>query len=90
MLSLMLIFFGKKPGSCWAFSTVAATKGINQLTTGKLVSLSEQELVDCDTQGEDQGCEGGFLEDGFDFIIKNHGIIAEANYPYQAADGTCN
>ncbi|XP_011038210.1 PREDICTED: senescence-specific cysteine protease SAG39-like [Populus euphratica] len=77
-------------GSCWAFSTVAATEGINQLTTGKLVSLSEQELVDCDTQGEDQGCEGGLMEDGFEFIIKNHGITSEANYPYQAADGTCN
>jgi C1A family cysteine protease len=90
MLSLMLIFVGTKPGSCWAFSTVAATEGINQLTTGKLVSLSEQELVDCDTQGEDQGCEGGLMEDGFEFIIKNHGITTEANYPYQAADGTCN
>ncbi|KAL3574297.1 hypothetical protein D5086_024910 [Populus alba] len=77
-------------GSCWAFSTVAATERINQLTTGKLVSLSEQELVDCDTQGEDQGCEGGLMEDGFDFIIKNHGITTDANYPYQAADGTCN
>jgi C1A family cysteine protease len=90
MSSLMLILFGTKIGSCWAFSTVAATEGINQLTTGKLVSLSEQELVDCDTQGEDQGCEGGLMEDGFEFIIKNHGITTEANYPYQVADGTCN
>jgi len=55
-----------------------------------LVSLSEQELVECDTKGEDQGCEGGLMEDGFEFIIKNHGIKTEANYPYQAADGTCN
>ncbi|KAG6736840.1 hypothetical protein POTOM_060264 [Populus tomentosa] len=67
-----------------------ATEGINQLTTGKLVSLSEQELVDCDTQGEDQGFEGGLMEDGFEFIIKNQGITTEANYPYQAADGICN
>jgi len=55
-----------------------------------LVSLSEQELVECDTKGEDQGCEGGLMEDGFVFIIKNHGNTTEANYPYQAADGTCN
>ncbi|KAL5797432.1 hypothetical protein ACOSQ2_002252 [Xanthoceras sorbifolium] len=74
-------------GSCWAFSTVAATEGINQLTTGKLISLSEQELVSCDTKGVDQGCEGGLMEDGF---FKNHGINSEANYPYEAVDGTCN
>ncbi|XP_065855291.1 senescence-specific cysteine protease SAG39-like [Euphorbia lathyris] len=76
-------------GSCWAFSTVAAVEGITQLTSGKLISLSEQELVDCDTKGEDQGCEGGLMDDGFKFIIGNQGITTETNYPYDAADGTC-
>ncbi|KAF7822899.1 Senescence-specific cysteine protease SAG39 [Senna tora] len=77
-------------GSCWAFSTVAATEGIHQITNGTLVSLSEQELVDCDTKGKDQGCEGGFMEDGFEFIIQNGGITSEANYPYKAIDGNCS
>ncbi|KAI3421406.1 Pept_C1 domain-containing protein [Psidium guajava] len=77
-------------GCCWAFSAVAAMEGITQLTTGKLISLSEQELVDCDTSGEDQGCGGGLMDDAFKFIISNHGLTTETNYPYQAVDDTCN
>ncbi|KAM0960328.1 hypothetical protein ACFX2I_025297 [Malus domestica] len=77
-------------GCCWAFSAVAATEGVTQLTTGKLISLSEQELVDCDTAGEDQGCEGGLMDDAFQFIQQNHGISTETNYPYNGVDGTCN
>ncbi|KAI4333860.1 hypothetical protein L6164_018617 [Bauhinia variegata] len=77
-------------GCCWAFSAVAATEGITKLTTGKLISLSEQELVDCDKKSVDQGCEGGLMDDAFKFIIQNKGINTEANYPYQGVDGTCN
>ncbi|XP_057797600.1 senescence-specific cysteine protease SAG39-like [Salvia miltiorrhiza] len=76
-------------GCCWAFSAVAATEGINQLKTGKLISLSEQELVDCDTS-EDQGCNGGLMDYAFEFIIGNKGLTTESNYPYQGVDGTCN
>ncbi|GJZ74144.1 senescence-specific cysteine protease SAG39-like protein [Tanacetum coccineum] len=77
-------------GCCWAFSAVAAMEGITQLKTGKLISLSEQELVDCDTSGVDQGCEGGLMDNAFDFIVSNKGLTTESNYPYKGVDGTCN
>ena len=59
------------------------------MSTGKLISLSEQELVDCDT-GVDQGCEGGLMDNAFKFIIQNNGINLKANYPYKGVDGSCN
>ncbi|KAK4268180.1 hypothetical protein QN277_024868 [Acacia crassicarpa] len=76
-------------GCCWAFSAVAAIEGIIKLSTGELISLSEQELLDCDTD-VDHGCEGGSMNDAFKFIIQNNGINSEANYPYKGIDGTCN
>ncbi|XP_021766098.1 senescence-specific cysteine protease SAG12-like [Chenopodium quinoa] len=76
-------------GCCWAFSAVASMEGLNQIKTGKLVSLSEQELVDCDTSF-DEGCEGGLLDTAFEFIKSHGGLTTEAKYPYMGTDGTCN
>ncbi|KAK9288119.1 hypothetical protein L1049_016567 [Liquidambar formosana] len=74
-------------GSCWAFSTVVAVEGINQIKPSKLVSLSEQELVDCDTTSS-SGCNGGLMEYAFEFIKQKGGITTETNYLYKAEDGT--
>lgn len=65
-------------------------EGIVKLSTGKLISLSEQELVDCDVNGMDQGCEGGLMDNAFEFIVDNGGLTTETKYPYTASDGTCN
>ncbi|XP_047331341.1 senescence-specific cysteine protease SAG39-like [Impatiens glandulifera] len=77
-------------GCCWAFSAVASMEGITQLTTGKLISLSEQELVDCDVNGVDQGCNGGLMDDAFKFIKSNGGLTTESNYPYAGTDDKCS
>ncbi|PPE02119.1 hypothetical protein GOBAR_DD00849 [Gossypium barbadense] len=75
-------------GSCWAFSSTGAMEGINALVTGDLISLSEQELVDCDTSN--YGCEGGYMDYAFEWVINNGGIDSESDYPYTGVDGTCN
>lgn len=76
-------------GACWSFSATGAIEGINKIVTGSLESISEQELVDCDTS-YNSGCEGGLMDYAYQFVIDNKGIDTEDDYPYQARQRSCN
>jgi len=69
-------------GSCWSFSATGSMEGAVALKTGKLYSLSEQNLVDC-VQGGAYNCEtGGVMQDAYTYVIQSGGIESEAEYPY--------
>ena len=73
-------------GSCWAFSSTGALEGGNFVANGKLISLSEQQLVDCDTKSN--GCGGGLMTNAFQYVMA-HGLCTEEDYPYHAKDEDC-
>jgi len=78
-------------GSCWAFATVANIEGAGFVENKKLLSLSEQDLVDCDKATGNTGCQGGLPSNAYKDMIQNKiGLELEADYPYTASNGpTC-
>jgi len=75
-------------GSCWSFSSTGALEGAWQVAGNELVSLSEQQLVDCSKDGN-MGCSGGSMDIAFTYL-KAHGVCTEASYPYLAKEGKCH
>jgi cathepsin L len=73
-------------GSCWAFSTTGGLEGAWEIASGNLVSMSEQQFVDCSKQNS--GCNGGLMESAFSWA-KSQNIATEESYAYTARDGSC-
>jgi len=80
-------------GSCWTFGTTGAIEGVWAIKTGNLVSLSEQQIVDCawgTWSSGNSGCDGGFSPAALEWIMSNNGIALESSYPYLMVDSWCN
>ncbi|KYR00368.1 counting factor associated protein [Tieghemostelium lacteum] len=76
-------------GSCWTFGSTGSLEGVNCLKTNQLVSLSEQQLVDCAYLMGSAGCNGGFAAAAYQYLMDAGGIATESSYPYTMVNGFC-
>jgi C1A family cysteine protease len=75
-------------GSCWAFSAVSTIESSYAILTGKLLDLSEQQLVDCSAAQGNEGCNGGWMDQAFTYA-ETEALEGESTYPYIAVDSSC-
>jgi C1A family cysteine protease len=70
-------------GSCWSFSTTGSLEGAHFIATGELVTLSEQQLMDCSWKFGNLSCSGGLMDSAFDYALQTP-LTTEDKYPYTA------
>jgi len=75
-------------GSCWAFAAVGNIEGQDFIKHHTLQNFAEQQIVDCDVNGQDQGCNGGLPEGAFEYVNQQGGLMLTSDYPYVAQDST--
>lgn len=78
------------PCSCgWAFSSTGVVEGSYFIATGRLISLSEEQLLDCSDYFGNNGCNGGYVTNSLDYVLQ-YGLVAETTYPYTGNPSICN
>lgn len=68
--------------SSWAFSAAGALEGLHKKLKGQLLSLSAQQLIDCSDTYGNKGCEGGTVQNAFQYVHEEGGLCSNSSYPY--------
>jgi len=78
-------------GSCWSFATTGVIEGALSVSSGSLVSLSEQQMIDCSSNAkyDNQGCNGGLMDNAYRYLLDAGGLTTEALYPYMSVQSKC-
>lgn len=74
-------------GGCWAFSAAANIEGLYARKYGRLVSFSEQQMLDCDYSNA--GCVGGIMDKAFNYIRNAGGLMTYSSYPFIGYKSYC-